>query len=586
MLYSGKMKGRQGDMLLKGFIRTLRGKMFLVIILIGIPAISLIIWNTADLQKNRRIQKITETHREVDIYTTTVNTSFMLLEDLLLNMPMNSDSFDRLVNYKTQESRDSQYYWIDVRRVQKQIDSVKMICPYIEGVFAYYPEQELFINSKVNPQMTKVIMSDIENLKGKGTGGNRWFFKKIGDSSYIYRVYQYSWYALGVWVSCDDLLNFLDIPQDKRAAALADPDGKMLTSGISEHINLSDIGYGDYVYEPENGSENSMIIFEQTLHPGLYVAMSLTEAQLSTSWQENMMNIWITCILVILIITVVIWGISRWVLVPVRSLVEGIEKIGNGDIEYRFNTDQETSLEFCKIKEKFNGMMDQLKQIKIVVYEQEIQQQETKLRYLSQQIQPHFILNSLNTLYTYSKRDVEATRKIIRLLSEYYRYVVNVESRYVCLEQELDHIEKYLSLQKIRFPRTLSYQIDCEPALKIVPIPPFLLESFVGNALKYGLDEEDKICIHIEIIQEAHFEIKIRISDTGPGFSPEMLSVLNRFTEQRDWGESAGTGIKNSVERLKLIYHENAQIRFYNRVSNGAVVEILIHLQQEGEKNV
>ena len=181
---------------------------------------------------------------------------------------------------------------------------------------------------------------------------------------------------------------------------------------------------------------------------------------------------------------------------------------------------------------------------------------------------------------------MDATRKIIRLLSEYYRYVVNVESRYVCLEQELDHIEKYLSLQKIRFPRTLSYQIDCEPALKIVPIPPFLLESFVGNALKYGLDEEDKICIHIEIIQEAHFEIKIRISDTGPGFSPEMLSVLNRFTEQQNWGESAGTGIKNSVERLKLIYHENAEIRFYNRVSNGAVVEILIHLQQEGEKNV
>ena len=181
MLYSGKMKGRQGDMLLKGFIRTLRGKMFLVIILIGIPAISLIIWNTADLQKNRRIQKITETHREVDIYTTTVNTSFMLLEDLLLNMPMNSDSFDRLVNYKTQESRDSQYYWIDVRRVQKQIDSVKMICPYIEGVFAYYPEQELFINSKVNPQMTKVIMSDIGNLNEKGIGGNRWSFKKIGD---------------------------------------------------------------------------------------------------------------------------------------------------------------------------------------------------------------------------------------------------------------------------------------------------------------------------------------------------------------------------------------------------------------------
>lgn len=201
-------------------------------------------------------------------------------------------------------------------------------------------------------------------------------------------------------------------------------------------------------------------------------------------------------------------------------------------------------MKFSKIKEKFNGMMDQLKQIKIVVYEQEIQQQETKLRYLSQQIQPHFILNSLNTLYTYSKRDVDATRKIIRLLSEYYRYVVNVESRYVCLEQELDHIEKYLSLQKIRFPRTLSYQIDCEPALKIVPIPPFLLESFVGNALKYGLDEEDKICIHIEIIQEAHFEIKIRISDTGPDFHRKCFLFLIGLQSSKTGGSLREPGLK------------------------------------------
>ena len=81
-------------------------------------------------------------------------------------------------------------------------------------------------------------------------------------------------------------------------------------------------------------------------------------------------------------------------------------------------------------------------------------------------------------------------------------------------------------------------------------------------------------------------KLKFVFQIQDPDFHRKCFLFLIGFTEQQNWGESAGTGIKNSVERLKLIYHENAEIRFYNRVSNGAVVEILIHLQQEGEKNV
>ena len=69
----------------------------------------------------------------------------------------------------------------------------------------------------------------------------------------------------------------------------------------------------------------------------------------------------------------------------------------------------------------------------------------------------------------------------------------NIESRYVNLGQELDHIENFLKLQKIRFPRKLDYEILCEDGIDIVPIPPFLLESFIGNSLKYGQDEQEKL---------------------------------------------------------------------------------------------
>lgn len=225
-------------------------------------------------------------------------------------------------------------------------------------------------------------------------------------------------------------------------------------------------------------------------------------------------------------------------------------------------------------------MMDQLKDMQIQIYQQELEQNETKLRYLSQQIQPHFILNSLNTLYTYSNRDVEATRKIIRLLSQYYRYVVNIESRYVNLGQELDHIENFLKLQKIRFPRKLDYEILCEDGIDIVPIPPFLLESFIGNSLKYGQDEQEKIMIRIQAVQVEPFVIRISVQDQGEGFSPEILEAIEEYHKTHVKNELLGTGIYNCIERLNLIYQDRAQIRCYNALPHGAVVEITIHLNQ------
>ena len=218
--------------------------------------------------------------------------------------------------------------------------------------------------------------------------------------------------------------------------------------------------------------------------------------------------------------------------------------------------------------------------MQIQIYQQELEQNETKLRYLSQQIQPHFILNSLNTLYTYSNRDVEATRKIIRLLSQYYRYVVNIESRYVNLGQELDHIENFLKLQKIRFPRKLDYEILCEDGIDIVPIPPFLLESFIGNSLKYGQDEQEKIMIRIQAVQVEPFVIRISVQDQGEGFSPEILEAIEEYHKTHVKNELLGTGIYNCIERLNLIYQDHAQIRCYNALPHGAVVEITIHLNQ------
>ena len=163
--------------------------------------------------------------------------------------------------------------------------------------------------------------------------------------------------------------------------------------------------------------------------------------------------------------------------------------------------------------------------------------------------------------------------------------MVKVEADYVPIGEELTHIRNYLDFQKVRFGDSLDYSITCEPALEVVPIPPFIMESFVGNSLKYGMDDEDHIEIEIRIVQTGTFDLTMVIRDHGSGFPNEILEAVHAF-ENNSLSEQdkalLGTGIRNSIERLRLIYKDRAAFHMYN--DGGAVTEIKLQLQKKEEE--
>ena len=254
-----------------------------------------------------------------------------------------------------------------------------------------------------------------------------------------------------------------------------------------------------------------------------------------------------------------------------------MDRIRAGDISHRIPVSPGDCVEFTSLNTLFNDMMDQVNQLKNELYEGQLERQEIRLEYLQQQIQPHFILNTLNTLYNHTEDEIQ--KEIILLMTKYYRFVVNVDSRYVQLGQELDHINNYLKLQKIRYPQAFEFEIVCESALEIIPVPPFLIESFVGNTIKHALNFSDCVHIRIEAYLLDTFTTRIRISDTGGGIDEEVLDMINDYLENKTICEELGVGIRNSVERLRLIYGDKAAIRLYNQESGGAVVEIDLSLQ-------
>ncbi|CCY34190.1 putative uncharacterized protein [Ruminococcus sp. CAG:60] len=561
---------------MKHFIQTLTGKITIVILLIVFPVIFMVYQNGRSTRQNWQEQQITKAEDDLALYASSMDHIFDILEETLLYLPINNNSFNQLVSFP---QSDTQRHWSLLISIKEQISSIKEIYPFMENIFVYYPEQNLFLNEKVNPEMTAVIRKQAEDFSGSAASSKLWNTVSTANGYYLYWLYKRDGYCLGSWISYDALLSYICQNESTAAAdtptyLLTDFAGNVLTTqgGITV-IPREDLG-------ATVEKDGQFFITCQALHPGVYIARILGTAELGLSPHWYSSSFAAVTVLALLLVICVVLCISHWVLTPVKELTQGIEEIASGNIEHRLQNPSGTSLEFEKIETEFNHMMDQLKDMQIQIYQQELEQNETKLRYLSQQIQPHFILNSLNTLYTYSNRDVEATRKIIRLLSQYYRYVVNIESRYVNLGQELDHIENFLKLQKIRFPRKLDYEILCEDGIDIVPIPPFLLESFIGNSLKYGQDEQEKIMIRIQAVQVEPFVIRISVQDQGGGFSPEILEAIEEYHKTHVKNELLGTGIYNCIERLNLIYQDRAQIRCYNALPHGAVVEITIHLNQ------
>ncbi len=191
----------------------------------------------------------------------------------------------------------------------------------------------------------------------------------------------------------------------------------------------------------------------------------------------------IAILLTALVIPVLLWYINRNVSRPLRRLTGAMDQIESGNIEYRIPQTEGKSREFEQINRNFNSMMEEVKTLKIDAYETELARRDIVMKYLSRQIQPHFILNALNIMYCYEQDEYPLIQKMILCLSKYFRYIVRVNAKFVQLQQEMDHINNYFEIQKIRYGEAFSYEIAYDEALQEALIPVLLVQNFAENAI-------------------------------------------------------------------------------------------------------
>lgn len=177
-----------------------------------------------------------------------------------------------------------------------------------------------------------------------------------------------------------------------------------------------------------------------------------------------------------------------------------------------------------------------------------------ELNVLKAQIKPHFLFNTMNVLYNSAqKHEDEATAKLIFELSQLLRFSIQEASaEYTSLENELAFLERYLQFQRLRLPQTnnLDIQVEISGKREAAKIAPLLLIPFIENAFQYGISLNEVCFVHLKLqVEEQNLSMSLRNS-IAP--NPEAKSGL-------------GTGIRNSRERLQLLYPQRHQLQIQER---------------------
>jgi len=189
---------------------------------------------------------------------------------------------------------------------------------------------------------------------------------------------------------------------------------------------------------------------------------------------------------------------------------------------------------------------------------------KAELSYFKAQINPHFLFNTLNSIYSLAIQKEENTADAIVKLSGLMRYVISDASHdFVTLDKEISYINDYIELQKLRYGQTVEIDYTpCNPRPGMM-IAPLLLIPFIENAFKYGINPESL----------SRIEITMQLKQ-----SELHLHVYNQKAFSRDDSEAVGgLGMKNTRQRLSLLYPDKQKL-FIENTKTDFTVDLYIDL--------
>lgn len=574
-------KGTKGAILHSTIFRIIA---IVIALVLPINIITLVL--VQEILKNDQMQMAQEIQNSLDMMAGNLGTDLDRASKRVIYLSFADGNVVELANTSGEE--ESRKRSSLVAKVTESVKEVQEEFAVIDMIYFQFPSNGYVITNG-SPGISRDVYLDTINQMEISSQkyGITWEVLTIDENAVLVSYCNWQKSSFGVMLNLERTLLNMNVPKQE--------EGRLLFFTNEEENVYSKEG-ADFLLQQEMTLEE----VRESKKYDVYISdlgdynLKFVEVVKKTGIAENLsvamklLGI-LAMILTCLAIPLLLIYLRRWVGYPLSRLSHAMDKIEQGNLDYRIEEENQ-GREFERINRNFNSMMEQVGKLKIEVYEQELEKKNITMRYLSQQIQPHFILNAMNILYSYEPEEYALSQKMILCISKYFRYIVKVNAKFVFLHQEMEHIKNYFEIQKARFPGLFYSIVEYEDGLKDALIPPLLVQNFAENSIKYSLKVGNKITIFVvtEYYQPKGKAqcMRIRLADTGEGLSDEILGEIRVFQKTWEPQPHLGVGIMNSIERLHYFYGEDTAIRFWRDENyKGTNVEIIlpIHFQKEGD---
>ncbi|GGA24189.1 sensor histidine kinase [Paenibacillus physcomitrellae] len=278
---------------------------------------------------------------------------------------------------------------------------------------------------------------------------------------------------------------------------------------------------------------------------------------------------------ILLLALVALFGFNLTIIRPILRLKKQTGRVAGGDFSARVPVDSKD--EIAELNRKFNEMVMTIEELIEHKYKLELRERETELKLMQNQMDPHFLYNTLDMIrWTARLENADKSSRLIEMLSKFFRSSAGNKNYQTTLAKEIEFAQAYLYLQQYRLGDKLTYKLYLEPGIEDTPALKASIQPLVENFIKHGMDKKKPVSL-IEVIgYRSGGEIWIDVTDNGKGMPPEREREISEALSSRRLNRSIGRigALLNIHERVTIFFGQQYGLEIIHNSAEGTGIRL------------
>ena len=445
-------------------------------------------------------------HSMVEYYTRDVENNLRNISDYLLRISETADYYGMTNCEEDKESMNN----LSRQRLYNQLNEDILVYSSADYFFIFqdkYADIMMVESAKKKAKIqSQNIREQLKRLLESREPTEKWELFDAEGYQYLIRVVSKDGVGIGCAVSLNRLIETMQVVQ------------------LSDYY-VSYYKIGTMILDNESGKDLKIELPIQETDVGVRIVIPSEKLFEEIRTLLNFSMVFAAILIILLFFF--FFFMYHWFTNPLNIIVSVLQMVDEEGIDLKM-PEFDNWEEYHIVSKNFNNMMEKIKILKIDVYEKEKKQSELYKQYLMLQINPHFFLNALNTIYMLNKRkDNNQVNILLTYLINYFKSVFARQGEMVPLKEEINFMLNYMAIQKFRFAGAMHLQCEIEPEAEISMVPAMCVLTFVENAIKYSTDFSNDLMIVVSAKVEGD-NIKIEIQDNGEGIEENILKKINQ----------------------------------------------------------